>query len=105
MGRGPAVEQLVDVLGDALLLEPLVMAMKFTGRPDLHREQVPDRPHLERGACRDPRQHLVEVIGSDQVGRGREHAAQSLLHRLELVLEGGDLLGRALDRLAPWCSS
>ena len=55
MGRGPTVEQFVDVLGDALLLEALVVAVKFTGRPDLYRQQVPDRADLERGAGGDPR--------------------------------------------------
>ena len=92
------MEQFVDVLGDALLLEALVVAVKFTGRPDLYRQQVPDRAYLERGAGGDPRQNLVEVIGRNQVRRGREHAAQSLLHRLELVLERGDLLGGAVGR-------
>ena len=83
MGRGPAVEQVVDVLGDALLVEALVVAVKFTGRPDLHRQQVPDCADLERGPRGDSRQNLVEVVGRNQVRRGREHAAQSLLHRLE----------------------
>ena len=94
------MQELVDVLGDALLLESLVVAVQLARGPDLYRQQVANRPHLERGSGRDPREHVVEVVGGDQVRRGGEHAVQPLLHRVELVLERGDLLGRAVGRLA-----
>jgi hypothetical protein len=96
MGRGIALEQFLEVLRDSLLLEALVMAVELTARLDLHREQVADRPHLEGGAGRDPGQHLVQVIHGDQVRRGREHAAETLLHRLDLMAEHVGLRGGAV---------
>ena len=43
--------------------------------------------HLRRHAVRDPSEHLPNVIGRDQVGCGREHAVQALLHRVELLAQ------------------
>jgi hypothetical protein len=75
MGRGPAVQQLVDVLGDALLFEPLLVAVQLASRADLYGQQVPHRPDLECCSGGDPGEHVVEVVRRDQIGRGREHAA------------------------------
>ena len=85
----------VDVFVDALLLEALVMAVQLSVGLDADRQQVADRPHLERGTRRDPGQDLIEVVDRDQVRGGGEHAAQALLHRVELVAQRGDLGPRA----------
>ena len=55
-----------------------------------HGEHVARSAHLAGGPLGDARQHVLHIVAADQVGRGGEHAAQSLLHRVEL---GRHLLG------------
>jgi hypothetical protein len=68
------------------------MAVQLAARLDLDREQVTDRPHLERRSRRDPGQHRTQVVHRDQVRRGGEHAPQPLLHRVQLMAERVGLL-------------
>ena len=56
-------------------------------------EEVARRPHLDGGPLGDALQHVVDVARVDQVRGGAEHAVEADVHRVELAVQGGDLLG------------